>query len=379
VRRYQLLIIYTGFYGLMLLAVAYFVGHPTIGMMNTEASPCRMFGWFVYFLIEGYSPFVIGTFWAFANSINSPEAAKKNYGLMVSASKVGGALSAGVAWWFFRYCATYNSFMFDVFAHQMAFLVAALFVLCIPIAILFLIRNVPGRYLHGYEAAYQVEKERSKGKQKAGVFEGVILLLRYPYVLGIFGMVYFYEVIGAVLSYLRLGVAQEHLNISLRTSFLFKVYFISHLIGLFIALLGTRVLLSHFGTRACLLLIPLLSGTLLFYAMVGGTSTAIIFAFIALKAVNYAFSHPVRESLYIPTVKDIKFKSKSWIDAFGSKFARASGAVVNIVMPTYRAPLFLAAHSFFFAFVISLWFLTAFLVGKRFERAVENDEVIGIQ
>jgi AAA family ATP:ADP antiporter len=377
VRRYQLLTLYTGFYGFMLLAVAYFVGHPTIGMMNTEANPCRLFGWFVYFLIEGYSPFVVGTFWAFANSINDPESAKKNYGLMVSASKVGGALSAGLAWWFFTRCAASNSFEYDIFAHQVAFFIAALAVLCVPIAIYFLMKKVPGRYLHGYEAAYQVEKGRIKEGRKAGIFEGLVLLFKYPYVLGIFGMVYFYEVVAAILSYFRLGVAEEYLNISAKTAFLFKVYFISHLIGLCIALLGTRFLLSWFGTRACLLLIPLLSGLLLFYAMVGGSSVAIVFAFIALKAVNYAFSYPVRESLYIPTVKDIKFKSKSWIDASGSKFARASGAVVNVFMPGVASPLFLAMHSFFFAVVVASWFMTAFLLGRRFERAVKNDEVIG--
>jgi ATP:ADP antiporter, AAA family len=377
VRRYQLLMIYASFYSSMLLIIAYFVGHPTIGMMNVNPSPLRLFGWLVYFLIEGYSPFVVGTFWAFANSINSPDSAKKNYGLMVSASKIGGAMSAGTAWWFFMRCAELDSFAADIFAHQVAFFMAALFMLCVPVAIFFLIKKVPGRYLHGYEAAYQVEKERTKEGRKAGMLEGLYLLLRYPYVMGIFGMVYFYEVIGAIFSYLRLGVAQEYVNASAKTAFLFQGYFISHLIGLCIAMLGTRMLLSWLGTRACLLLIPVLSGLLLFYAMVGGTSTAIVFAFIALKAVNYAFSYPVRESLYIPTVKDIKFKSKSWIDAFGSKFARASGAIVNTAMPDYAAPLFLAAHSFFFAAVVALWFVTAFFLGKRFERAVKHDEVIG--
>jgi AAA family ATP:ADP antiporter len=378
VRRYQLLVIYTTFYGIMLLAIAYFVGHPTIGMMNTQPNSMRFFGWLVYFLIEGYSPFVVGTFWAFANSINDPESAKKNYGLMVSASKLGGAMSAGGAWWFFSWCAQLNSFAFDIFAHQIAFFMASLCMLCVPITIFWLIKKVPGQYLHGYEAAYQVEKERGKEKRKSGILEGLFLLIKYPYVMGIFGIIYFYEVIAAIFSYLRLGVAQEYVNASAKTAFLFQVYFVSHLIGLCIALIGTRILLSWLGTRACLLLIPLLSGVLLFYAMVGGTSQAIVFAFIALKAVNYAFSYPVRESLYIPTVKDIKFKSKSWIDAFGSKFARASGSIANVVMPSYSSQLFWPAHSFFFAIVVSLWFITAFLLGKRFERAIKHDEVIGI-
>jgi AAA family ATP:ADP antiporter len=234
---------------------------------------------------------------------------------------------------------------------------------------------VPGEYLHGYEAAYRAEK---KGKVKTGILEGLILLLKYPYVMGIFGMVYFYEVISTILSYLRLGVVEQTCaNVSAQTALLFKIYLITHIIGFFIAVFGTRILQSSLGTRACLLLVPLLTGGLLFFMMTSGDSYAVVYAFIALKAINYAFSWPVRETLYIPTVKDIKFKSKSWIDAFGSKVARTSGSGVNVAMTRIGAHYFMAAHSFFFAGIVGLWFITAFLLGRRFEKAVKSNEVIG--
>lgn len=378
VRRYQLLAIYAAFYGVVSLVIAYFIGHSSIGILNTVTSPYRLFGWFSYYFFEGYSPFVVGVFWAFANSINSPDSAKKNYGLMVSGSKLGGILSAGGAWALFSWCAQKNSFEFDVFAHQIMLVVSALAILVVPFVLYVLMKKVSAKHLHGYEAAYQVEKKREDAhKEKTGIFEGFLMLVRYPYVMGIFCMVYFYEVIATVLSYLRLGVAEKYINMSAKSAFLFKVALIAHVIGLVIAFIGTRALLAILGTRACLILIPLLSGSLLFYAMVNGDAQAIIFAFIALKAVNYAFSLPVRESLYIPTVKDIKFKSKSWIDAFGSKFAKASGSTANVAMSMIGTELFLAVHSFFFAVVVALWFITAFLLGKRFELAVAKNEVIG--
>lgn len=78
-RRYQLLYVYCLFYGIAALVCIYLVGHPTIGLPNTEASPYRIFGWLFYFLIEGFSPFVVSVFWAFANSVYNPEEAKDNY------------------------------------------------------------------------------------------------------------------------------------------------------------------------------------------------------------------------------------------------------------------------------------------------------------
>jgi AAA family ATP:ADP antiporter len=108
------------------------------------------------------------------------------------------------------------------------------------------------------------------------------------------------------------------------------------------------------------------------------TDAALVVGYIGLKAINYAFSYPVRESLYIPTVKEIKFKSKSWIDAFGSKFGKFSGANF-ITFSTWAGPAaFFTIHVGFFAVISLLWLTTAYLLGRRFEQAVTNNEVIGV-
>ncbi len=212
------------------------------------------------------------------------------------------------------------------------------------------------------------------------LWEGLILLLRYPYVLGIFGMVYFYEVIATVLSYLRIGIAQAdaHSIAQISASLLGMVFWV-HMVGFFLSLFGTSTMMNRLGERTCLMLIPLMSGVLLLYLMIETTTWALTLAFIALKAVNYAFAWPIRESLYIPTIKAIKFKSKSWIDAFGSKFAKAGGSSFNMFVSHLGPALSVPAHSFFFAGVVGLWFLVAFFLGVRFDRAVARNEVIGLE
>ncbi len=380
-KRNQLLMIYSFIFGFVGLLSAYFVGHPSIGLANTAASPLRIFGWLFYFFAEGYTPFVVSVFWAFANSVNSPESAKRGYSLIVAASKVGGALMSGLAWATFTWIdTTGGSMLSDITLHQIALSFAGCTLLAVPLLLKLLMTLVPPKHLHGYEAAYELEKEESKKKDKGsiGAFAGLWMLIRYPYALGIFGMVFFYEVIATVLSYLRLeiAVANTH-SIAGLTGFLFKTYFLTHTLGIVISLFGTRALLAKLGERICLLLVPLLSGLLIFYFMVDMSSTALVVSFVMLKAINYAFAWPVRESLYIPTVTDIKFKSKSWIDAFGSKLAKAAASTFNMFAIRMGAPLFLSVHAFFFAGIIGCWFLTAFALGKRFDEAIENNEVIG--
>jgi AAA family ATP:ADP antiporter len=379
-RRFVLLSVLCLIFGGLGIIFSYLLGHPTIGLSNTNTSPDRLFGWIFYFFIEGFSPFVVSVFWAFANSVNSPESAKKNYGIMVSGSKAGGVVTAGLAWWMLGKTDVWGHEISDVAKHQLIMGVSALFLLLVPFVIYYMMKKVPGQYLHGYEAAYQLEKQKSKeGKGETGMFSGIVMFLKYPYVLGIFSMVFFYEVINTVLSYLRLEVAQANSStLSGVSGFLLEMSFLYHLAGVLIAMFGTSTLLKKLGERVCLILIPVIFGGLLLYMMASNASPfALMITFVVLKAVNYAFSWPVRESLYIPTVKEIKFKSKSWIDAFGSKFAKSAGQGFNVLVERMGPALFMPMHSFFFALIISTWFIAAVLLGRRFDKAVANNEVIG--
>jgi len=381
-RPYHVLTACSLFFGLIGLIFAYYIGDPGIGITNTDTGPNRLFGWLLYFFVEGYTPFLVSVFWAVANSVNNPMAARENYGLIVSGSKVGGLLSSGLAWWLFSWASSLaDPSAYDVFTHQAVFAISSLIILLVPVCIHLLVKHVPKKQLHGYEAAYQVEKQRRKaGEARTGFFAGLKVFLKYPYVLGIFGMVFFFEVITTVVSFLRLGEAGANAtSVSRVTSYLFKTIFIMHVVTLLISVLGTRPLFKLLGERVCLLLIPTASAVVLVYFMFNMTPGALILTYTTLKAINFAFSWPVRESLYIPTVKDIRFKAKSWIDVFGTKFAKTTGSAFNYtfitgaMIPATLLPPLVG----FVVPVMLLWTGTAYLLGIRYDRAVRNNEVIG--
>jgi ATP:ADP antiporter, AAA family len=377
-RRYQLLAFYSFIYGVIGILFGYFLGSPIIGIANTQASPYRLFGWLFYFFIEGYSPFVVSVFWAFANSVTSPKQAKNTYSLMVSGSKLGGMFSAGFAWWFLSLSSFKGVPLNAVNKHQILFLLSSVMIIFVPILTWLLKKKVPGQELHGYEAAYQAEKSREK-TGKIGLFSGLTMLIKQPYVLGIFGMIFFYEIINVVIGYLRLKLAnQASCDLSDLSCILFEQIFYIHLLGFVISLIGTNFLLKRLGERRCLILLPLVTGGLIVFFLLNVTNGGygvvhiVSLVFVGIRAVNYAIGYPVRESLYIPTVKDIKFKSKSWIDAFGSKIAKSCASQFNLIAPTIS---FL--HPIFFSVIFASWFLTAYLLGNRYRKAVKNNEVIG--
>ncbi len=386
IRRYQLLSFYCFLYGAILLFFTYLLGSPEHGLANVQTSPWRLFGWAFYFVLEGFSPFVVGVFWAFANSVSDPREAKASYATMVAGSKIGGMIAALFAWYLMTNLGHVGYFNFsDTVAHQLLLGGSAILLLSVPVVIYYLMSVVPGRYLHGYEVVYKEEKKNSKsGASHTGMFSGLQIMLESPYILGIFSLVFFYELLNVVLNYQRICLLKAAastsgaFSIAEFTGSMFLQTFWMHFYGLLLSFFGVRILLKKYGEKYCLLMIPALVGLLLIYFMVVQTPEAMLHVFVGLRSINYSFSKQLCESLYIPTMKDIKFKAKSWIDSFGTKISKSSGSIfvdiVKTAMPGTAA--FYYVYGAFFSILIGAWFVTAYLLGRRYEKAVESNEII---
>lgn len=382
-RTHYLLYFYTVFYGVAGLLCAYYLGDPQIGLANKVADPHRIFGWLFYFLIEGYSPFVVSVFWAFANSITSPESAKNNYTLMIAGSKIGGIITALLSCWMLT-----KYFLNDIVNHQILTAGASLLLLMVPFVVYLLVKYVPAKNLHGYEAGYQVDKEIEKEEaKKTGVLEGLNsmlaglwLLFKYPYVLGIFGLSFFFEVINQAfkIENIVFGVSSAS-TLSGFSSFLLMQAMFVHMAGLCVVLFGTRAIINALGEKKSLMLVPTLTGLSVLYFVFRQSQFAATIAFVVTRSINYAFAVPLRESLYIPTIKEVQFKSKSWIDGFGTKFAKTFAVSFNSLTDGFPVHLRLTFQAAFFSITIFVWFITSYALGRRYEQAVERNEVIGAE
>lgn len=391
VRRYQLIYIYSLFFGIGGFVIAYFLGHPTIGLPNTVPSSGRIFGWAIYLFVEGINPFLVSVFWSFAHSITTPQESKTNYPIMVASSKFGGLLSALFGCWMLGQSSSYLKTFSDIAVHQLLLSVVSSLLLFVPVIIYLLMHKVPRRHMHGYEAAYQAEKrQRQEDRQDDGLkkekasflaslynlFSGLIFLCRYPYALGMFGIVFFWEVINSFVSFERLAV--NHATIAERTIYLLQQDFIIHSAGLIIVLIGTRALVELIGERKSLILVPLVTGVLLTYYFSAQSAASMAVVYVMLRVMNYAFAVPLRERLYTPTVKEIQFKSKLWIDSFGVKLAKGAGSGYNIFIMGLSQASQVSVGLVFFSSIVGCWAIISNYMGRAFERAVSRNKVIGL-
>ena len=386
VKRYQLLYIYSAIFGIGGIVIAMLLQHPTIGLLNTEANPSRLFGWFIYLFIDLYNPFLVSVFWSFVHSITSPEESKSTYPIIVASSKFGGMITASVGIWILSRTTWGNGLVGEVIAHQIILSLASGLILLAPLCIYGLMRYVPAKHLHGYEAAYQADKQErhelakeptSMWKSLYSMFSGFIFLLKYPYALGMFGIVFFWEVINAFASFERL--CGSYNGLCDRTTALLQQDFMIHMGGFLVALIGARAIVELIGERRSLMLVPVTTGVLLTYYYSAKSATTIGFVYVCLRVMNYAFAVPLRERLYTATVKAIKFKSKLWIDSFGVKVAKGAGSGYNMLIMGLSQAAQINFAIGFFSGIIGVWTLVSHFMGRAFENAVSRGEVIGVE
>lgn len=351
-----LLMSLASFYGLGFLSTAYLLQHPTIGFPNTVASPDRVFGWFVYLFTESFGTVMVGLFWAFVTSSTKADSAKKGYPLIIAGAQTGSILGSWMSWQSARFG---NAFLYNVGALGICMIV--------PMVL---------AYLWLVPAEYRTGMQTTTKKAKTGMFEGLKILLTRPYVMGIFVLCTFYEVIGTVLDFQMKMLARAAFPTKEAFASFNGMYgMLTNGLALVFALVGTSFLMRRFGLRFCLLLFPIATGLVVSSVYFFPVLAVVTAAMIIIKGLSYALNNPSKEMMYIPTTKDVRFKAKGWIDQFGGRSSKGTGAVITNTFRHSMSDL-LTYGTLISLGLVGVWFAVAAYVGNRFKTLTEKDEVI---
>ena len=377
-KRHQLVILYTSFFGFLGLLMSYFISHPEIGISNLNKDSSRIFGWIFFIYVEAFSPFLLGVFWAFMNSIHKPDNAQNTYGFIVSFSKLGGIIMAVSAYLFLsnnRYLSTNIS---DVNKIVIVFTCASFLLLAAALYLGMMISKLNLKELKGYYAASGEKSSRT------GILYGIKVLLRNRYVLGIFLIVLLGDIISEILNYKRVSAVMntksEGGSFCLSISELYLQIIYMQTIGFFISIFLTNGLMRFLGTKYCLYIMPCITLVFSLVYIVLRNDQVIIWLYILSKAMYYTLGSPIRESLYIVTTKDIQFKAKFVIDALGTKLARNTGQTINYGLNMLSKHVghtsSIIALNFLFIAIPLLWVVVALYVSNIYQKTLDNDEVI---
>lgn len=371
-KNYQLLLLYTFIFSMISLVFTYVVSHPTIGLPNTDIDLYRMLGWVFYFYVDSYFPFVISVFWAFTNSVSTVDESKYSYSFIVSSSKVGGMLSSFIAYYVMKenwsFCPNaYNKV-------QIILVINGIMLFTAGVCAKLIAMNCPN--------VISTAVPPKQNKLNLNTVVSGLKMLKSPYVLGIFSTIFFFEVISQMINYQRLVYADKMTgSIDALNSKLYSQVFYTQILGFIVSLLGTPFLIKMLGVKNSILSVPIFILAIMSGFIVTNSETLLIVAYACTNVISYAIATPLRESMYIVTTKEIQFKSKSWIDSVGINFSKAFGQQVNIssgiIRQTFSAGTAIAFNNFIILLVLSLWTVSAYLLGRRYDHLIKNNKLEG--
>lgn len=358
------------FYGIVGFVLVYFLYHPTIGLPNPQMGANRLIGWVFFLYVESFISLMISLYWSFVNDITTPESAKKGYGLIIFGTQLGGFLLTLLG--------NLLSKNTDEFASRAPLI--AMISICMFFAvgfITFLLQHIVQKdTLKGYQQKdHSLEETKSPKKELGkgvGFLDGLKVLVTHPYVAGIFGTIFFHELISTVMNYQMILLAKStYVSPGLVNKFLFDYALCVQGIACLFGLFGTSFFQRRFGIKFCIVAYPLLLGTFILSYLLNPTLSNIFYVMLIAKAINYAFNQPAKEVLYIPTSRSIKYKSKAWVDMFGMRFSKASGSLINKAFGSMIS----ITGSVVLCFII-LWAFLSSHVGNVFRKAIKNNELI---
>lgn len=364
-------------FGLSFFVLASYLADPMDGLGNVERSPDRYLGWICYFAIESYGSLMVALFWSFTNTIMDLEQAKGAYGMIISVAQIGAVLGSAVA---------RNATIIGI---PKLFVLVSLNIFSISLAmkmysLMFRDTKTQTRCrsstetdeivvsssrdnLNGVSSYSDVSTQVDDVAASmavaiawltrvrvgftdalkrffGGFYDGLMLIIRHPYVTLLLFVATLDEIIVAMLDY------QFKLLASVSTSSVPTASGLVHaggegdssrfaqLLGNFgvltnvtsfiFAFFGFSFLVRKLGVRLTLLIFPMcLFLTVIITNLV--PNLWVLFIFLStMKSMIFSLHDPVKELLFMPTSEAIKFKAGAWINVFGSRFAKACGSFV---------------------------------------------------
>jgi AAA family ATP:ADP antiporter len=314
--------------------------------------------WSFYIFGDLYNSLMVATFFAFLNDSVAPLDARRLYGPIILGGVTGGAFSS-----FFVRTQIENFEPGD-----WALICAGIMIAVAAIA------AAAGRWVdrRGAQTTAEAPNGVEPRKRSALACEGGLLVFRSRYLLAIVGLVGIYEIVSQLLDYQFTATVVHYVSGATGQHFA-TVYAITNVVALLVQLFVTANVMSRFGVKTALLVMPILvlgaSGLFLLMPIlwIGSSLNTVD------NGLNYSINQSARESLYTPLSRDEKYKAKAFIDMFLYRTAKVVAVGVALLLGALVEEFIAVRLLSFLTIALAVaWIWMARYAGNRF-RAMSED------
>lgn len=283
-------------YGFFIVNILLFFVLFESGLPPQQVAPA-FFVW-----LSVFNLFVVSVFWSFMNDLFDNAQARRLFGFIAAGGTLGAIAGPAATALLVRQLGT----------GQMLLLSAAL----LGVAILCITRLLAW---HTATAAPDAAASPGTDAQEAvlggGILDGVLLVVRSPYLLGICALILLYASLSTFLYFQQAQIVRDAFDDpATRTAVFAAMDLAVNALTLLTQFFATGRLVRWLGLGRTLALMPLLLG--LGFALLGAFPVLPVLVSVQVlrRAGNYAIMRPAREMLYVVLTRAEKYKAKNVID-----------------------------------------------------------------
>lgn len=345
-------------FGLFALAVAGFAAFFLTAEGQTRETGEAVF----YVFLSVLNLFALSVLWSFAADLMRTASAARLFGPIAAAGTLGGLCGSWAV----------GSLRETVAPEWLLLLAAAMFELGRWVILALDSHDRRARDSASEPMAQEGGRERVGGT----VFEGLMLVVRSPFLLGIVGYMSFTNAAGAVFYMQQSELLREHIpERAARGAFLADMNLWTNGLALFGQLFLNAWILRRVGPGWALLALPLVVFAALGalgYVQWQNLDGAVVLATFAVaevvrRSANFVFSRPTREYLFTLVSRSEKYRSKNFID---TAVYRGVDVAASSAERWLRTAAGLPLHGVAFAFLplVAAWGGLALLLGRLARR-----------
>jgi len=314
--------------------------------------------WSFYLFGDLLSTLMVATFFAFLNDALTPDASKRLMGLVGLGGVAGGVFGSSVLRLFI-----------DVLTVSEWMGITAV----LGVAILFLAASAGRRVSPTLDRISELKPRHTDAETvpmaSNPAIDGARLVMRSSYLISIAAMVGIYEIVSTILDFQFTSAVQFALDGDAIGRHIGLVYAITNAVALAVQILLTSFVMRRFGLAVALSVLPIVVALGSFGFLLA--PSLIIGSFLSTtdNALNYSLNQSSKETLYVPTTVEEKYKAKAFIDIFVQRFAKAFAVIVSLAITMiFQDHDDIRWLSLLIAPLLVAWLVAAHHAGKSFQQ-----------
>lgn len=279
--------------------------------------PTPLVIWWFYLLGDFISTIWVTAFWAYLTDIATHDMATRLFGIIGAGGVIGGWVGS----------ATSRIFLLRLGTSGLLVLSA---ILMIVVALI----------VWWNEKTWHPVKTRKsrvrEGSDWKAALEGIQLVSRSRYLAAIVGILASYEFVSQTLDFI-FKRAVETLSGTVTTQmFLANVYLIANIVSLLVQLFIVTYVLRRWKITVGLLILPVsLIVSMFIHLLIPTLMTAALFVILD-NGLNYSIQQTSRETLYVPTTPEAKYRARAFANMFIQRFAKGLSISLILLMASLK-------------------------------------------